>query len=258
MRDLARGSKYIQAEVGDAFLKVINWLADNPNRNMLVVGTGCQIAGLDLLLREKKLRERVVLVDLICHGAASPKLWKDFIHRVEEKNGGVIDYLAFKDKRNKWEAPRTFAKIHETELSIKPYADWFYMGWSLRESCYNCPYTKIDRNSDITIGDFWGIQNIMPDFYDEMGVSLLITHSAEGERVFNGIKNDITFRESNRADCLQPRLIKPQTRPKDRDMFWRDMIEKGLDYCENRYFEHYKIPFRRKIIEHAKKVFRRK
>ena len=156
----------------------------------------------------------------------------------------------------KWN--RTFAKIHETELSIKPYADWFYMGWSLRESCYNCPYTKIDRNSDITIGDFLGIQNIMPDFYDELGVSLLITHSAEGERVFNGIKNDITFRESNRADCLQPRLIKPQTRPKDRDMFWRDMIEKGLDYCENRYFEHYKIPFRRKIIEHAKKVFRRK
>ena len=253
MRDMARGSKYIQAEVGDTFLRIINWLEDNQNKNMFVVGTGCQIAGLDLLLKEKGLRDRVVLADLICHGAASPKLWKDFIHKVEHENGGAIDYVTFKNKRNGWEAPSVFAKINEIELSIKPYADWFYMGWSLRESCYNCPYTKIDRNSDITIGDFWGIKSKMPDFYDRMGVSLIIIHSMKGEGVFNEVKDAIDFRESNRTDCLQPRLISPQVRPKDRDFFWRDMNEKGVEYCENKYFEHYKMPLMQKIFLFAKR-----
>lgn len=253
MRDKARGSKYMQAELGNAFRHIVNWLINNPQKNMLVVGTGCQMAGLDLFLREKELRERVVLVDLVCHGVASSKLWKDFIHKVENENGGSIDYITFKDKRNGWENPSVFAKIANEEVSIKAYADWFYMGWTLRESCYNCPYTRIDRNSDITIGDFWGIQNVMPDFYDEMGVSLVITHSEKGNKIFDEIKNVIHFCESNRKDCLQPRLISPQVYPKDRKSFWRDMNQKGLEYCEKKYFEHYKISFKTKLKTIIKK-----
>lgn len=256
-RDKARGSKYIQAEVGDAFLHIVYWLSDNPGRNMLVIGTGCQIAGLDLLLREKKLRNRVVLVDLICHGVASSKLWKNFIHKVENENGGSIDYITFKNKRNGWENPSVFVKIEDRELSIKPYADWFYMGWTLRESCYHCPYTRIDRNSDITIGDFWGIQNVMPDFYDKMGVSLVITHSNKGLEIFNEVKKAIDYRESNREDCLQPRLTTPQVRPKDRDSFWRDINQKGLEYCEKRYFEYYSVPLKVKIKNSIKKLIRK-
>lgn len=257
MRDKARGSKYIQAEVGDAFQHIVNWLLNNPERNILVVGTGCQIAGLDLVLKEKKLRNRVVLVDLICHGAASSKLWKDYIHKVEHENGGRIDYITFKNKRNGWENPSVFAKIEDREISIKPYSDWFYMGWTLRESCYNCPYTKIDRNSDMTIGDFWGIQNVMPDFYDKMGVSLVITHTHKGEELFEETKSAIDFRESNRKDCLQPRLLTPQVRPRDRDSFWRDMNQKGLEYCEKRYFEHYKVPLKVRLKTIIKKLVRK-
>lgn len=252
MRDKARGSIYIQAEMDNAFGRFIKWIIDNPNRNMLVVGTGCQMAGLDLLLKEKKLRERVILIDLICHGVASSKLWKDFVHNIKHKNGGNIDYITFKNKKNGWETPNAFVRIKDTELSIKPYADWFYMGWSLRESCYNCPYTRIDRNSDITIGDFWGIKNVMPDFYDKMGVSLVITHSPKGEQLFSELKHTIDYRESNRKDCLQPRLVSPQLRPKDRDLFWNDMNLKGLDYCEKKYIERYKLPFKHKIMQFIK------
>lgn len=254
VRDKARGSKYIQAEVGDAFQNIIKWIVDNPDRSMLVVGTGCQMAGLDLLLKEKKIRDHVILVDLICHGAASSKLWKNFIHKIEYENGGHIDYITFKNKRNGWESPSVFAKIKDKELSIKPYADWFYMGWSLRESCYNCPYTRIDRNSDITIGDFWGIQNVMPDFYDKMGVSLVITHNENGENLFDSIKDKINYRESNRKDCLQPRLCTPQSKPKNRDKFWYDMNKRGIEYCEKKYCEHYDTPFTARIKKIIKQI----
>lgn len=256
-RDEAKGSKYIQAEAGNAFENIMAWLSQNPDRNMLIVGTGCQIAGLDLLLKEKKLRGRVLLVDLICHGVASSKLWKDFAAKKEKEHGGRINYITFKNKRNGWENPSTFIKIKDEELSIKPFADWFYMGWTLRESCYNCPYTKIDRNSDITIGDFWGIQNVMPDFYDKMGVSLVITHSEKGEIVFNEVKSKINFRESNRTECLQPRLIKPQVRPENRDDFWRDMNQNGMEYCEKIYFEYHRTTLKMKIKMAIKKIIKR-
>ena len=81
-RDRARGSKYIQAELKDSFDKVIGLLRTCREKQVLVFGTGCQIAGLDLVLRSMHLRNRVVLVDLICHGAASSNLWKNYISRI--------------------------------------------------------------------------------------------------------------------------------------------------------------------------------
>ena len=256
-RDEARGSKYIQAEIGNSFARIVDWLIEHPEKNMLVVGTGCQIAGIDLVLKEKKLRDRVLLVDLICHGAASSRLWKDYIYKIKSKMGDNLTYITFKNKKNGWENPSAFVKIQDKEVSIKPYVDWFYMGWILRESCYNCPYTKIDRNSDITIGDFWGIQNSIPEFYDTQGVSLVITHNSEGERIFSKLKSVIDFCESDRESCLQPRLLFPEKRPKDRDLFWKDMNQKGLEYCEVKYYEYHKKTLKEKLKIIIKKLLRK-
>ena len=165
-------------------------------------------------------------------------------------------YITFKNKRNGWENPSVFVKIRGHEVAIKPYSDWFYMGWTLRESCYKCPYTRIDRHSDITIGDYWGIQNVMPDFYDKMGVSLVITHSKVGEKIFGKIKKEIDYRESNRNECLQPRLISPQVYPKDRDLFWKDMKFKGMDYCIKKYVQHDETTIKEKLKRYVKKIIR--
>lgn len=131
------------------------------------------------------------------------------------------------------------------------------MGWSLRESCYQCPYTRIDRNSDLTIGDYWGIQKVMPDFYDRMGVSLVITHTDAGRKLFESVKNNIDYRISNRKDCLQPRLTFPQSRPADRDIFWKDMLQKGMDYCIEKYVEQYDISNKEKVKRFIKNVIKK-
>lgn len=255
-RDEARGSKYIQAELDDSFQQIIDYLYNNSENKILVIGTGCQIAGLDLLLKKQNLRNRAILIDLICHGAPSSGLWKDYIQKIENKYNAKINYITFKNKRNGWEFPSTFVKIEDKEVSIKPYSDWFYMGWTLRKSCYKCPYTKIDRNSDITIGDYWGIQNVMPDFYDKNGISLVITHTEVGNELFEKVKNKIHWRESNFKDCLQPRLISPELCPKDRSLFWQDMQEEGIDYCIEKYIEIHENTKKEKIISLIKKIIR--
>lgn len=254
-RDKARGSKYIQAELKDSFNNLIELLRKHREKKAIVFGTGCQIAGLDLVLKSLQLRNRVVLVDLICHGVASSNLWKNYISKIESEQGDPISYVTFKDKRNGWESPSVFAIIDEKETSIKSYADWFYMGWSLRESCYKCPYTRIDRRSDITIGDYWGIQNVIPEFYDRMGVSLVIVHTESGMELFDNVSHAIDYQLSNRKECLQPRLISPQLRPTDRDFFWSDMQENGMDYCIEKYKEHYDVSIKEKIKKCLKRLF---
>ena len=229
-------------------------------KKIMVFGTGCQIAGLDILLKQKGLRKRTLLIDLICHGTPSSGLWKKYINDLEKEQKGKLDYITFKDKRNGWESPSTYAIINGEETSIKPYSDWFYMGWSLRESCYKCPYTRIDRNSDITIGDYWGIQKYVPSFYHKNGVSLVIVHSNEGKELFDSIKNNIDFVSSDRGNCLQPRLISPQIRPIDRDLFWNDMKNKGLSYCIDNYVEYYEKSFResfKQIIVNFINIFKK-
>ena len=256
-RDEARGSKYIQAELDDSFQQIIDYLYKNLEKKILVFGTGCQIAGLDLLLKKNNLRNRAILIDLVCHGAPSSGLWKKYIQKVEKNQNGKINFITFKNKRNGWEFPSTYVMFEDKEVSIKPYADWFYMGLTLRKSCYKCPYTKIDRNSDITIGDYWGIKSVMPDFYDENGVSLVITHTEVGNELFDKVKNKINWRESNRNDCLQPRLISPESCPKNRSLFWQDLQEKGMDYCIKKYIEINENSKKDKIKSVIKKVLKK-
>lgn len=254
-RNDARGSKYIQAETGEAFNKICEWLVLHPQQEMMIVGTGCQIAGLDLLLKEKQLRERVLLVDLICHGVSSSKLWKDYSKKLEKDKSGRISYLTFKNKDNGWKNPSAFVVINEKRESIKPFSEWFYSGWILRESCYQCPYTKVERmGSDITIGDYWGVDVVKPEFYDKNGVSLVILQNEKGKYFFNKIKNDIFFEEISKEMCSQPRLLCPASRPKNREKFWNDMRKYGIKYCSEHYTEKSAVSWRRRLKNIIKKL----
>lgn len=133
-----------------------------------------------------------------------------------------------------------------------------YMVWAIRESCYKCPFAKIERDTDITIGDYWGIERAIPEFADSMGVSLALIHSKEGLELFNRIKENIVYQESDKNNCLQPRLISPANKPKDRNQFWSDIEKKGIDYCLENYKEkEVTIPLWRKVGRKAKRIVKK-
>lgn len=250
-RDSARGSKYIQASIGNGFKNIYEWLIKNPEKSLIAFGTGCQMDGLSRYLEIKNLRNRVIIIDIICHGATSPGLWKTYL--TSRNLRGKLDYISFKDKRNGWHNPTVFVKSDGEEISIKDFSEWFYGEWAIRESCYRCPFTRIDRNTDITIGDYWGIEDAIPKFADEMGVSLALIHSEEGLKLFDSIKEKIEFQESNKNNCLQPRLVSPANKPKDREQFWSDIKDKGIEYCLNNYKQKEIItPLWRKVAHKIK------
>ena len=193
---------------------------------------------------------------MICNGVPSQKLWKKFVNHIEEKNGGKISYVTFKNKRNGWENPSAFGLIGNKEVSLKGYTEWFYGQYSLRESCYACPYTQIDRMSDITIGDYWGVRDHYPDFYDSNGVSLALVHTEKGNELIDAVRESISCIEIKKEDCLQPRLLEPAPRPVEREKFWSDIENKDIEYCEKNYKENNGETIINRLKRIIKKVFK--
>lgn len=173
---------------------------------MLFVGLGYQVADFRKFIQVKKKMDRVYMVDIICYGT-SPLIWKEHISFLEHKFNKNVTDVNFKYKRNGWKQPTAFLKFGTDEILLIEYSNLFYNQLDLRPSCYNCPYTSVKRNSDMTIGDYWGIDNMMPDFYDSMGNSLVLLHNSKGMELFNLAKDKLYFRLSNTEECLQPRLI---------------------------------------------------
>lgn len=234
-RDSARGSKYMQSTPGNIYKDAVVWMKKNQGKKILFVGMGCQTAGFQKFIEMSGLRERVTLVDIICHGSPSPMIWRDYAKSLEIKDSGKMDYLTFKDKRNGWSNPTAVATINGREESLKEYVRIFYNQCALRPSCHKCPYTTVERSTDITIGDYWGIDKVMPDFFDPSGNSLLLIHTQKGQELFNNCKEALDYKESNTTDCLQPNLVHPTTAAKDRTKFWQDYYANGIHYIVKKY-----------------------
>jgi coenzyme F420-reducing hydrogenase beta subunit len=232
-RDRARGSVYIQSYAGDTWKKSVSWLKDNPGHKLLFVGVGCQAAGYARFMEMQGLRDRVTVTDLICHGAPSPKIWREY---AEHLSGGErFSAINFRDKRTGWEHSSAIAVLNGREISLNKYRRIYSKRYTLRKSCSVCPYTRVDRYTDITIGDFWHLEKSMPDFVDPMGTSLILLHTDKGAELFESIRDDLDYRESNTADCWQMNLERPTEHAPDRDKFWKDYRERGAAYVIDKY-----------------------
>lgn len=68
------------------------------------------------------------------------------------------------------------------------YYQMFLNGYTYRKSCYFCPFASEYRQGDITIGDYWGIELVHPEYLKkyggeiekEKGVSCLIVNNEQG------------------------------------------------------------------------------
>lgn len=97
----------------------------------------------------------------------------------------------------------------------------------IRESCYNCSFKKKYRNSDITLADYWGIDKIHPEMNDDKGISLVVVNLEKGIELFDSIKNNLNYKETNLDDAIRfnPSMIKSANKPKTREKFFRQLEE---------------------------------
>ena len=111
----------------------------------------------------------------------------------------------------------------------------FTNNYILRDSCYTCKFANMERQGDITIGDFWNIKNVNETFEDKLGVSSIIINSKKGEQLFEILKDNFQVIECSLSDITQPNLHNPSPRPERYEEFQKDCSQKGLDYCLKKY-----------------------
>lgn len=118
---------------------------------------------------------------------------------------------------------------------LRVYSSIFSSDLALRPSCYQCQFANLARPSDITIGDFWGIEKTMHEIDDNKGVSLVILNTNKGKEVFDEVKKDLFYWESSMKDCLQHNLQYPTAKPQKRDQFWFDYNNHDFEYIAKKY-----------------------
>ena len=170
--DALRKSKYVQAWVGNAYKKVKEFLEQG--RLVLFTGTPCQIAGLKAYLRTDY--ENLFTIDLVCHGVPSNRMFQEYLRSEATKRGALIENLKFRDKDYGWGLnARLYYHVGEKTKSIvlpsyeSSYYELFLKGEIYRPNCYSCPYANEHRPGDLTIGDFWGIEDEHPNYLQPVG-----------------------------------------------------------------------------------------
>ena len=228
-----RGSKYIQAKVGKSFKQVKQDLI--AGKNVLFTGTGCQINGLAMFLG--KDFPNLFLMDVICHGTPSPKLWREYA-QYQEKKYGKLETVSFRCKDDCW---KDFG-MKENEVFIPMEKDSFMLmflkNYSLRPACYEC-HAKYYKKSDMSIADFWGIENIAPELNDGMGTSAIFVRTEKGQRLFDLIKGDLKWKEVPYESAVKnnPCEYESVARPIQRDTFFEDMNKMSFRKLKNKYLE---------------------
>lgn len=139
------------------------------------------------------------------------------------------------------------------------YTQLFYTNLPLRRSCGECPFSTIKRCGDFTVGDYWGVQDVLPEFDDNKGVSLLFFNNDRALERFDSFKEMLKYQEISVTDAVrQPNLKGHSVIPKNVNAFWRDFQKKGIGYCIS-FYSPAGIPFRikRKIKYIYSKITRK-
>lgn len=223
--ELARlqGSKYVQSSLGNVFKDVKEKLKQD--RMVLFSGTPCQVDALKSYLR--KDYENLLTVDIICHGVPNEQFFNAYIHYTEKKFGDEILDFKFRDKSTGWGYNLTakYAKqggnenYYRVKSSESSYFDMFINSVALRENCYHCKYTNSNRVGDITIGDYWGIEEEHPEalernggrLSEQNGISVMILNTEKGVDFFESVKDQFTYYESTfeKAAKRNTQLLQP-------------------------------------------------
>lgn len=197
------GSKYVQSRINDIYRLVARDLASN--RYVLFSGTPCQIYALNSFLGRN--HDRLITVEVICHGVPSPGVWHKYFEGVKRTLGNDIKSINFRDKSTGWKrySVGIYTAINKLiePSDVNIYMRLFLGDYILRESCYHCRFTSLKRYADITIGDCWGIDKICPDMQAENGVSVIILNTQKSLTLFRDVSEGLDYMEVSVKDVIR-------------------------------------------------------
>jgi coenzyme F420-reducing hydrogenase beta subunit len=233
-----RGSKYVQSKIGETYEKAECFLKQN--RQVLFTGTPCQIAGLKAYLQRDY--DNLFCIDIICHGVPSAKVWQKYVSYHENRVGAKVQSANFRHKNKGWKRFSMSLLFNNGTMHIQTldkdlFLQAFLKDTCLRPSCHNCNFKTLHRQSDITLADFWGVQNVLPKHDDDKGTSLILVNSTQGKLMFDRIQDEISSEivDINKAVSYNPAVNKSARQNPIREKFFDEVDVLSFDKLVNKY-----------------------
>lgn len=238
-KDIERmmSSKYVQSKMGEIYAQIKALLEEG--KKVFFTGCSCQVAGLKRYLQKEY--ENLLLADVVCHGVPSPKVFDSYLKDKEK-----IEEISFRNKEKFGWSTGIYIKydngLEYTERKQDSYLFGFLGNWTLRSSCYECKF-KNKKYSDLSLGDFWGINQIH-QFDDGMGTSFVTLNTTKGALFFKEVLpqfEQIVGLQTEAAKHFNPCISQSVSKPICRELFFdewnkstRDDLAEVIQAVKNR------------------------
>lgn len=256
------GSKYVQSDTTGLFETVKQFL--DSDRQVLFSGTPCQVSGLKKSLG--KNYPNLLTVELVCHGVPSPAAWQKYLDFTKKKYSAEPCSVNFRSKVSGWKKFSVEILFKNGKTMREGVADNLYMkaflrNLSLRPSCYNCPFKGLERVSDITLADFWGVEHVCPNMDDGLGTSLVLVNSKRGLSSFEKLGSRVRVTETDASEAVKynSAAVKSVARPENRDEFFRILQCCGFGKEMHRFLaEPFSVRLKKSLKKAVKSVIGKK
>lgn len=235
-----RGSKYTQSSIGVSYSNVKELL--NKNTKVLFSGTPCQISGLYSFLG--KSFSNLYTCDCVCHGVPSPGVFDMYKDHLQKQYGSEISAFSFRNKSKGWKSYHVSVSFKNGKQVLygfqnNPFMIGFIKNMYLRPSCHSCKYASIQRQADVTLADFWGVEKFYPELDDDRGTSLVLVNTHKGTELLKSCRNDLAIHECRLTDAVKenPSLTGPCSPNKLRTEFFNQMRSSDFKALERRFLQ---------------------
>lgn len=206
-----KGSKYIQADCSEAFKQLIDECKANETAKFIAFGTPCQISGLKAIIKNEKIKNDIITIDLFCHGVPSYLVWKNYLKWLSEKKKiKNIDNIVFRSKHIGWHdfcmeihsKHKQYYKCAEGDLFYKAFFDNIL----LNNACFDCDSRMNNSSADIRLGDFWGKKYINR----QDGISAILMLTEKGKSIITDmLENKIInlIEETSCDECFKSQSV---------------------------------------------------
>lgn len=190
-----QGSKYLQSYVGDIYSQVKQKLRENID--VLFVGTPCQVAAIKSYLKVDY--KNLLTAEVICKSVPSPAVWQQYLR--ELSHGSKVKSVSFRSNRQPWgtghmlEIKWDDGRVYYGHSDTDSYYYAFGKELAVNSACSDCHFAKLPRVADLTMGDFWGIEQYKSSLVDGKGTSLLLVNNSKGEEVLQQVKTSFKLIE---------------------------------------------------------------
>ena len=235
-----RTSKYVQSRIDDSYCTARKEL--QKGRLVCFSGTPCQIEGLRRYLG--KDYENLILVDLVCHGVPSPKLWKEYRAFQEKKFASNIVSVNFRKKKYGYHSGlleivfsngKKYYGSMRNDMMIK----CFFSEISSRPSCYSCKFKHAKHSSDFTMFDSWHTSELVSGLIDDdKGYTNIFVQTEKGKNLIEELEDYIEIYpiDAEKAILLDGSMVRNSAiaHPK-RYEFYEEFNSKSLEAAVSKF-----------------------